>query len=213
MQGGVLSTTSLLCKRSIEKSSKFAVGILVDILAATGNLALGQYFLIRACPCVQGVTDGVKTIIKTYRGGDEEAEEAYKAELEAYKSLHALQGSHIPRLLFFGLLQDTCDPTLVLEHCGASLESMPSLTPSELRKHKEAALIPLRAMHSAGALHGDLHFGYDNIVMDTHKNRVVLINLRNVRFPKEDKLAALESEERELSYHDDDDDDDDMAWS
>ena len=65
-------------------------------------------------------------MIKTYKGGDEEAVEAYEAELEAYKSLQVLQGVHIPRLLFYGPLQDTCNPTLVLEHCGTSLDNMPS---------------------------------------------------------------------------------------
>lgn len=147
------------------------------------------------------MTDGVRTIIKTYKHGEEEAEEAYEAELGAYKSLQALQGIHIPRLLFYGPLQDTCDPTLVLEHCGTSLENMPALTPGELRKHRKAALTPLRAMHSAGALHGDL--GDDNIVMDPLRNRMVIINMRSVSFPTKDKLAAFRSEEWYLSDHDD----------
>ena len=142
------------------------------------------------------MTNGVKTMIKTYKGGDEEAVEAYEAELEAYKSLQVLQGVHIPRLLFYGPLQDTCNPTLVLEHCGTSLDNMPSLTPCELRKHGAAATITLRAMHSAGALHGDS--ADRNIVCDPVKNRMLLIDLELTSFSIGNKTAAFESEERHL---------------
>ena len=142
------------------------------------------------------MTGGVRTIIKTYNGNNGEAVKVYEAELEAYKSLKALQGIHIPRLLCYGLLQDTCDPTLVLEHCGTSLDDMPSLTPCELRKHMKAALIPLRAMHRAGKLHGDI--ADRNIVYNPVCNRIMLIDLELTTFPKKRQRAAFRDEESYL---------------
>ena len=140
------------------------------------------------------MTDGVRIIIKTYDGGNEEAMKAYEAELGAYKSLHALQGHYIPRLLSYGRLQDTCDPTLVLEHCGTSLEDMPSVT----HEHLQAALKSLRALHRAGAMHGDITRGH--MVMDPITKRVVLIGLHTVSFLVEDKKVSFGKEERRVLH-------------
>ena len=102
--------------------------------------------------CLQGQTQGVITIIKTYNGSDQDAVDKYEAELKSYGRLKELQGLHIPRLLFWGPLQDSCNPTLVLEHCGIPMNKLPVLT----RQHKQAIKKAVRAFHSKGALHGHL---------------------------------------------------------
>ncbi len=143
--------------------------------------------------CLQGMTHGVRTIIKTYNKDDKNTIKAYQAELMAYKRLETLQGKQLPRLICYGPVQDSLDPTLVLEHCGVALEDMPSLT----RQHKEGAMTALRAMHKAGALHGDVELR--NLVLHPAKKCVMLIDLANVTFPTRGKAALFKDEESDLT--------------
>ena len=144
--------------------------------------------------CMQGMTHGVRTIIKTYNKDNENAMEAYQAELMAYKNLTTLQGKYIPRLLYYGPVQDSLDPTLVLEHCGVSLEDMPSLT----LNHKRGAMTALRAMHKAGASHG--YVDLKNLVLHPTEKHVMLIDLAYVTFPTRGNLQVtlFKDEKRHL---------------
>ena len=128
------------------------------------------------CSCLQGKTQGFRIIIKTYDGSDQGAINIYETELKNYCKLKELQGLHIPKLLFWGPLQDSNNPTLVLEHCGVSLEEMPSLTP----QHKEAAQEAVRALHSKGAVHGYIHESH--LVWNADKKRMVLVDLAETSF-------------------------------
>ena len=121
--------------------------------------------------CLQGETLGVRTIIKTFDGGDKDAVEAYDAERKAYNKLKDLQGVHIPRLLFWGPLQDTSNPTLVLEHCGTPLDSFEELTAPQ----RDAARIALSALHKKNYVHG--YLSLRDMVWNAAQGRVVLIDL------------------------------------
>ncbi len=77
------------------------------------------------CFCSQGKTQGFQTVIKSYDGSDPDAIHSYEAELKTYGKLKELQGLHIPRLLFWGPLQESSNPTLVFQNCGTALSKIP----------------------------------------------------------------------------------------
>lgn len=155
------------------------------------------------CFCSQGKTQGFQTVIKSYDGSDPDAIHSYEAELKTYGKLKELQGLHIPRLLFWGPLQESSNPTLVFQNCGTPLSKIPLLT----RQHKRAAWRALRGLHSKGAVHGDLSLHH--LLWNVEKKRMVLVDLamatlgvtNNKRFSKEEEVLQRLLEEREQELH------------
>ncbi len=139
---------------------------------------------------MQGRTHGIRTIIKSFDGADSDAVEAYNAERRVYKRLRALQGKHIPRLLFWGPLQETTNPTLVLERCGTPLVRA-KLTDQQRVAAEEA----LSALHSKGFAHGNLSLR--NLLWDAAKMRVVLIDLAEAYRPSRSS-TCMSDEKNEL---------------
>ena len=105
---------------------------------------------------------------------------ASMAELNAYSNLKDLQGTHIPRLLLAGPVQETGDFALVQTHGGNSFARLPSVG----RKLGDAAIRALKALHGLGALHGDISLG--NFVYDHVEKRAMAIDLQYVTFPATD---------------------------
>lgn len=140
---------------------------------------------------MQGKTHGIRIIIiiKTYDSSDEAAVEAFTAELRNYRELQALQGLNIPRLLCWGTLQDSFNPTLALQHCCVNLEK-PTIT----RQHYRLALNRLRALHKAGFVHGNICWG--SLVWDPVEQRMVLVDL--VKAKRTSDSTCFMNEETEL---------------
>lgn len=101
---------------------------------------------------LQGLCGGQAAAVKMYNLELRGAAAVYETEKLAYQALGALQGGTIPRLLWTGLMEHTAVPVIVTSLDGAALQEDESV-PKHLHKPMRKAL---RALHAAGAAHGDV---------------------------------------------------------
>lgn len=90
--------------------------------------------------------------VKVYNLQHHGAAAAYENEKLAYAALQALQGSTIPRLVRSGLQQDTSAPLIMTSFEG---DALPEKGRVAQRLHKLLRQA-LKALHAAGAAHGDV---------------------------------------------------------
>jgi predicted Ser/Thr protein kinase len=79
-------------------------------------------------------------------------------EAAVYLTLTKLQGKYIPRLVWYGVFNGTCE--------GIGISPIGSVPSSLTEEQKKQLSDGIRAIHKLGVLHGDLKI--QNVLLDTH---------------------------------------------
>mmetsp|Transcript_18957 Transcript_18957/g.32406 ORF Transcript_18957/g.32406 Transcript_18957/m.32406 type:complete len:538 (+) Transcript_18957:106-1719(+) len=154
-----------------------------------GSLSLGMVLGSGSSGLTRlGSVEGQAAAVKIFaceKTGHQELHE----ELDVYAACSQLQGSSIPRVLAFGLLDHTFQPFLALSFQGTPLSSQGTLAPST----KAAAAHALRQLHAHGVAHGDVRL--DNLLVGSSTDAVVVIDFVRSSMCARPEVLKLEEEE------------------